>query len=849
MKGNKLHIRPLFLWLSLFCCSIANSQTPFLCKDQALTVVNGSADLAEIIVSPSNSASEISTLVSGLGVSINALGYCRSDNLLYGMDPLNHNLYQIDANGTVQDLGVLNVPPNLEFLAGDVHPDGQHYYVIGSSSGNDQTMIRIDLASPGFDTETLPFNGATFLKDIAFDPYTEALYGFDSNSRSMVKINLGTGLITTTIEIQNDQEIEAVYFDTFGRLLAYGSTIFGITGALFEFDSDTGEPDLIVTGPPYSIVDAASCPYSVELNCQVNPAIVFPCSEVEYVISIANLTGAIQNNIDLELTLPSDFVYLSTVQNSIGGILDATALPEVIRLEGLNINVGIDSVTFLVEVGDLPSGDYKSQAILSNLANSLGNSRVSDDPRSPIQQDSTTLEINRIEEDSLFFSFFLCLGESMTLDATDYGANIVWNTGATNSSLNVQDQGLYSLEATSGCQVVEVSYDITVATCPYTIAIDHKIFPKETEACNEVVYRFIVENDSGLARNGVSFSDYLPIGFSLIGIGNNPFGGNLSNNLPPNEIEITGMNIPVGIDSFDLIVEVGEVSPGIYNNRGILGNLPDQLGPQRFTDDPTTPLVDSTALSVLGLFQDSLLIDTLICQGSPMILDGSPYGLEYLWDDGSTADSLVIEQSGFYQLSLTGGCEPQYVFFDVKLGAPVILEIDETYIPIHQGDSVQIEPFLFYEGDSIFIEWNDPFGNSLSCLDCLEPIASPLHNTIYTITASNKICSAEDQVTFIVDDSRRIYAPNAFSPNFDGVNDYFYLQSPDPGVVHSLVIADRWGSIVFESNGSSLNDYSMGWDGVFKGHEVQSGVYIWVAELEFVDGIVDVFRGDVTVVR
>ncbi|MEZ4983986.1 MAG: gliding motility-associated C-terminal domain-containing protein [Saprospiraceae bacterium] len=47
-----------------------------------------------------------------------------------------------------------------------------------------------------------------------------------------------------------------------------------------------------------------------------------------------------------------------------------------------------------------------------------------------------------------------------------------------------------------------------------------------------------------------------------------------------------------------------------------------------------------------------------------------------------------------------------------------------------------------------------------------------------------------------------IYMPNIFSPNADGINDFFKPQSvSDAGIfVRQFLIFDRWGGIVYQAN-------------------------------------------------
>ena len=97
-----------------------------------------------------------------------------------------------------------------------------------------------------------------------------------------------------------------------------------------------------------------------------------------------------------------------------------------------------------------------------------------------------------------------------------------------------------------------------------------------------------------------------------------------------------------------------------------------------------------------------------------------------------------------------------------------------------------------------------------------------------------------------------VYAPNAIA--FDATNPdngYFTLYSR-PGAlaqIRSLRIFDRWGELVFERLNFAPNEFAQGWDGTIKGNKPVPGVFVWYAEVEFADGVVELLKGDVTVVR
>ncbi|WP_141655460.1 T9SS type B sorting domain-containing protein [Roseivirga seohaensis] len=68
----------------------------------------------------------------------------------------------------------------------------------------------------------------------------------------------------------------------------------------------------------------------------------------------------------------------------------------------------------------------------------------------------------------------------------------------------------------------------------------------------------------------------------------------------------------------------------------------------------------------------------------------------------------------------------------------------------------------------------------------------------------------------------KIFIPNAFSPNNDGVNDEFKPVT-DCELQYSMQIFNKWGEIIF-----STEDITKGWDGRYKGTKVQDGQYSYI---------------------
>ena len=174
----------------------------------------------------------------------------------------------------------------------------------------------------------------------------------------------------------------------------------------------------------------------------------------------------------------------------------------------------------------------------------------------------------------------------------------------------------------------------------------------------------------------------------------------------------------------------------------------------------------------------------------------------------------------------------------LDLGADDELLLGETYV---------LEGLVNFEVASA--TWTP--ADSLSAPDSLITVAMPQQTTTYTLTAVDANgCVVSDQITLFVNRDRNVYIPNIFTPNEDGVNDFFgVFGGKDVVVVKTFKIFDRWGNLVYENGPFAPNDMSYGWDGTFNGKLMNPAVFVYYAELEFVDGETEVYKGDVTLMR
>ncbi|WP_020539340.1 gliding motility-associated C-terminal domain-containing protein [Lewinella cohaerens] len=147
------------------------------------------------------------------------------------------------------------------------------------------------------------------------------------------------------------------------------------------------------------------------------------------------------------------------------------------------------------------------------------------------------------------------------------------------------------------------------------------------------------------------------------------------------------------------------------------------------------------------------------------------------------------------------------------------------------------------------IQWTS-FDNTLSCDTCLRPYANPVNDAPYLLSVTSiDDCTTSDSINVFVNKVRDVFIPNIFSPNNDGVNDNFFINAnKSVSLIRNMRVFNRWGAVVFERADLLPNDSSGGWNGLFKGEIANPGVYVWTAEIEYLDGEVIQLSGDIMLV-
>ncbi|MCB9276700.1 MAG: gliding motility-associated C-terminal domain-containing protein [Lewinellaceae bacterium] len=461
-------MKQLALVIPLLCLALAlQAQPPFVCRGNFYLVITpqSSSSLYEVTIDATTGNVVFQDLpASGMGFTLNGIGYRSVDNYIYGVDHLSGWLYRIDGNGAATFLAIPTAAnPAYTYPAGDVSPDGKYLVVMSVANNHNSALLKIDLESPTFASQSISVSGVnTLCYDISFDPLDGTLYGWDSGGSRLVVIDPATGYITAPFpSTPNTGTLGSFFVDAFGNLYGYGQQGFGGSqNTLFQFDKATGQATILTTGPAAGRTDGCSCPYTLEMIKRVNPLETVPCTELTYDFEIANSSGRTQEGLAFEDQFPEDF-RITAINNPFGGTVTGGLGTNSLRIEGLSIPPGIHIIRVKVEVLPNALGTYKNQASLSGLPQELGGTVLSDNPLTVVQEDSTVVRINPLEIDFSEVHTAFCSGQQVVIDPSVHGVNYLWSDGSTEPLLTVAEGGTYAVTVSSGCDTDIESITIT----------------------------------------------------------------------------------------------------------------------------------------------------------------------------------------------------------------------------------------------------------------------------------------------------------------------------------------------------------------------------------------------------
>lgn len=258
-------------------------------------------------------------------------------------------------------------------------------------------------------------------------------------------------------------------------------------------------------------------------------------------------------------------------------------------------------------------------------------------------------------------------------------------------------------------------------------------------------------------------------------------------------------------------------------------------------DGCETPSV-TTCSAVTVLYTPAFVITTDTTWGCrpfevAFLLHDTTSGALVRWDfgDGTVVNGIAVighiyDRSGLFDVS-TEVEWPNGCVTDTTLRAAI------QVIPVPKADFVHTpDPLTIFEPEGHFQEVAEP--NEVGyAWDFFAYGTTSSPDTMITfpdkegglypvqLVVWNELGCADTLLRWVpVDDAFLIHAPNAFTPNDDGMNEVFFITGNDlSDEEFELHIFDRWGRVVFSSTTPAL-----GWDGKLAGgKKAATGVYNW----------------------
>jgi len=230
-----------------------------------------------------------------------------------------------------------------------------------------------------------------------------------------------------------------------------------------------------------------------------------------------------------------------------------------------------------------------------------------------------------------------------------------------------------------------------------------------------------------------------------------------------------------------------------------------------------------------------------ICPGDEVVFSAnvSPSGIPNLsfdWDLGdggiSSLNPVVHKYNGAntsYNVSVIvrtpNGCADTSKVKIVRVYDAPLARFNFTALPPTSGAI----PFEFRDSSVSASSWSWTLDNTTS----IEP--KFIHNfrkvgkQLVTLWAENEDgCKDSVSKLILVESPSRIFVPNSFSPNDDGLNDLFGPEALAPVKEYYFAIFNRWGEKIFETTDPTLQ-----WDGTYLNSKVMQGNYMYMVNLVF----------------
>jgi gliding motility-associated-like protein len=207
---------------------------------------------------------------------------------------------------------------------------------------------------------------------------------------------------------------------------------------------------------------------------------------------------------------------------------------------------------------------------------------------------------------------------------------------------------------------------------------------------------------------------------------------------------------------------------------------------------------------------------------SVVVLGGfPPYQYHWSVSDSIYGTAVSCLNEGNYSLTVTDSLCQVLVPFNIPL-IPGPEADFKTYPPVTTIDnpSFRFEDWSF----GVINDWHWNFGDGTGSdgKDAFHTYADTGKYKVVLQISNKEGCKDTISKMIIVLDKITLFIPNSFTPNGDGINDYFFALGQNI-MDYEFYLYNRWGELIFHSE-----DIYQQWDGKYKGKIVEESVYNWV---------------------
>jgi len=247
------------------------------------------------------------------------------------------------------------------------------------------------------------------------------------------------------------------------------------------------------------------------------------------------------------------------------------------------------------------------------------------------------------------------------------------------------------------------------------------------------------------------------------------------------------------------------------------------------SDSGCTAAPVQTNVTVVPKIVPGISGNVAVCAGESTQINATG-GLYYRWTPNTGLDNDTIANPTATPLQTTtytahisnGGCVDSSESVTVAVNQNPVADAGKEIV-LYEGQSAKLDGTI--KGDNITNYYWTP-ATFLDDPNSLTPTTAPTDNITYTLTAVSQSCGTSTSSVY-VRVYKKVTIPNAFSPNNDGINDYWDINALNTYPESITQVFDRYGQQVFQSTG-----YARPWDGSNNGKALPSGTYYYIIDLK-----------------